>query len=90
MGAIGAARRGYTCHRAETRRGFRHGDGTRKRRQDWSIGQTVSVGFLRDLTVISEPDPIDGDYYGLMARTGVLYGFRPHDGLFRLSPGDQS
>lgn len=30
-------------------------------RQDWTIGQTVSVGFLRDLEVV-EKVPTPGDY----------------------------
>jgi hypothetical protein len=71
----------YTCNRSERAAGFRHGGGARKVRQAWAVGQTVSVGFLRDLTVLA--DDADGSYL-LRSAKGVPYRFTPHQGIARI------
>lgn len=56
-------------------------------RQDWSIGQTVKVGFL-SLRVVSVRAEYDGlpDIYTLASLDGTKrYEFIPHNGLSRLS-----
>ena len=55
----------------------------RHHRQDWSVGKTVSVGFL-DLVVLSKvatPGDHKPDAYVLTGRTGQIYTFIPHHGL---------
>lgn len=60
--------------------------GIMKSRQDWTIGNTVRVGFMT-LTVVSfEPTPGDGmpDVYHLVTLDGQhKYTFQPHYGLNR-------
>lgn len=48
----------------------------RDRQQDWSIGQTVRVGFLDGFTVTG----FDGRDYSL-SRNGKSYIGRPHRGV---------
>ena len=58
---------------------------TVKQKQDWSIGNTVKVGFLtltvehKILTPAGEPD-----VYRLVGRNGARYDFVPHGGLYRV------
>lgn len=56
-------------------------------RQNWSIGQTVKVGFLTLRVIAINPTP--GDYkpdeYILESAKGVRYSFVPHNGLCRIS-----
>jgi hypothetical protein len=57
----------------------------RRVRQDWTIGQTVSVGFLRDLTVVEKvltPGDYAPDAY-VLRRGDVYYRFVPHKGIER-------
>jgi len=55
-------------------------------KQNWSVGQTVKVGFLSLLVVAIEPTP--GDYlpdaYLLRSAKGVAYRFVPHHGLEKI------
>lgn len=60
---------------------------TKARKQDWSVGATVKVGFL-SLTVVAEvPTPGDfkPDAYVLAsAAKGTFYEFVPHNGLNKI------
>lgn len=60
--------------------GFRRDSHKRKRRQNWQIGEIVTVGFVQNLQVINK---IDGEYR-LAGRNGLLYAFVPHRGLYRI------
>ena len=71
---------GYNCHREERAAGFKHGAGVRKFRQDWNIGEMVSVGFVRGLMVVRKN--ADGSF-ALVSSKGDKYAFQPHRGLFR-------
>ena len=55
-------------------------------KQDWSVGKTVKVGFMK-LTV-KELEPTPGDFmpdaYILESEKGVKYRFVPHNGLERM------
>lgn len=55
-------------------------------KQNWSIGQTVKVGFM-SLEVVCAKETY-GDYkpdaYLLKSSKGVFYMFVPHNGLSRL------
>lgn len=73
---------GYTSHRAERTAGFKHGNGVRKLRQDWTIGEMVNVGFLKNLMVVGGNTAIGFD---LVARNGSKYRFTPHLGIERVS-----
>lgn len=56
-------------------------------KQEWEIGQKVSVGFMKDLTVVKKiPTPNDfaPDAYELVSEKGVRYEFVPHNGLHRI------
>lgn len=55
----------------------------RPARQEWSVGQTVSVGFLRDLTIIGREKY--GDAWRLRAANGAIYSFQPHVGIERVA-----
>lgn len=50
--------------------------------QNWSIGQTVNVGFLKGFLVVAIHDVKDGmpDIYTLI-RAKKVYEFIPHNGL---------
>lgn len=52
-------------------------------KQDWSIGQTVKIGFMSLEVVAKIPTP--GDYrpdaYALKSPKGQFYQFIPHFGL---------
>ena len=50
------------------------------RRQDWSVGEVVSVGFLKNLEVTGKKDGA----YTLVSRKGVRYSFTPHLGIERM------
>lgn len=60
---------------------------SKARKQDWSVGATVKVGFLT-LTVIAKiPTPGDfkPDAYVLASATkGTFYEFVPHNGLNKI------
>ena len=55
-------------------------------KQDWQVGEMVSVGFLRGLMVVRK-EPTPGDYapdaYHLVSAKGVTYRFVPHHGIER-------
>ena len=54
-------------------------------KQDWSIGQTVKVGFMQ-LTVtgfVATPGDYRPDQYRLVSAKGIKYVFTPHFGLER-------
>ena len=55
-------------------------------KQDWSIGSTVNVGFLKLKITAIVPTPNDGmpDEYLLESSNGKEYSFVPHHGLTRL------
>ena len=49
-------------------------------KQVWAIGNTVSVGFVKNLLVVSK----NGASYALLQPgTGRWYAFQPHMGLYR-------
>lgn len=48
--------------------------------QDWTIGQTVKVGFLQ-LTVFD----VKGNEYILVNSKGNLYSFTPYHGLNKIT-----
>ena len=55
-------------------------------KQNWTIGNKVNVGFLRNLEIVSiELTPSDSlpDVYHLISLTGIRYSFTPHNGLTR-------
>jgi hypothetical protein len=56
--------------------------------QDWTVGQQVAVGFLRDLTVVEKvPTPGDGlpDAFILANKNRTkTYRFVPYNGIERL------
>lgn len=55
--------------------------------QDFSIGATVKIGFLKNLKVLAvgeTPGDFRPDCYILQAATGAKYRFQPHYGLERL------
>lgn len=55
-----------------------------KTKQNWTVGQTVSVGFLRLTVLFAIATPHDGlpDVYFLANKAGdKLYRFIPHHGL---------
>jgi hypothetical protein len=56
-------------------------------KQDWSVGQTVKVGFMR-LVVVSARAEYDylPDIYTLKSEDGKrVYEFIPHNGLTRIN-----
>ena len=58
----------------------------RNSKQAWKIGDVVSVGFMKNLTVIEGPIAIKDfmpDIYRLRARNGLVYRFIPHHGIER-------
>ena len=52
-------------------------------KQDWTVGKTVKVGFMRLIVVKHVPTP--GDYapdaYNLLSSNGKQYNFVPHNGI---------
>ena len=56
---------------------------SRKRKQDWTPGATVRVGFLTFTVVRKVPTPGDfrPDVYHLTSANGAQYTFTPHHGL---------
>lgn len=58
--------------------GLYNGYSTPKAKQDWSIGSTVNVGFLRGLIVLAKEA---GVYRLKQNSTGKNYTFQPHVGL---------
>jgi hypothetical protein len=57
-------------------------------KQDWSVGETVKVGFLklRVLAKVATPGNWLPDQYALTDATGSrFYMFIPHNGLTRVS-----
>lgn len=60
--------------------------GSRKPRQDWNIGETVNVGFLKGLMVVSTfptPGDVNRASYKLVAKNGTHYVFTPNGGIGR-------
>lgn len=59
----------------------------RSSKQNWEVGEMVSVGFLKNL-MVTKKEPTPGDYapdaYILVARNGTQYRFVPHNGIARL------
>ncbi|MBN9534839.1 MAG: hypothetical protein J0H10_15955 [Alphaproteobacteria bacterium] len=56
--------------------------------QNWTIGATVNVGFLKNLTVkekVATPGDYRPDAYILEAASGARYEFVPHCGLSRIN-----
>ena len=57
------------------------------KRQDWTPGRTVKVGFLSLVVIAKVPTP--GDYmpdaYALRSAAGAFYRFVPHNGIARCS-----
>jgi hypothetical protein len=56
-------------------------------KQNWTIGQTVKVGFIAGLTVVaSVPTPGDSkpDAY-VLSRNEQFYSFVPHKGLAKIT-----
>jgi hypothetical protein len=55
-------------------------------KQDWTIGQTVKVGFMSLKVVATQSTPGDyrPDIYHLESAKGVKYEFTPHFGLQRV------
>ena len=53
------------------------------RRQDWTPGQTVKVGFmaLEVVAKVATPGNFLPDQYALKSSKGVFYRFIPHNGL---------
>jgi len=72
----------YRDHHAERRVGFRHGPGVLRRRQDWSVGEIVNVGFVRGLMVVRLGTKTTPTL--LVSAKGVSYEFEPHCGLTRV------
>ncbi len=57
-------------------------------KQNWTIGQRVNVGFVRNLLVVAivpTPGNYAPDEYVLRADNGREYRFTPHLGLERIS-----
>jgi hypothetical protein len=57
-------------------------------KQDWSVGETVKVGFLtlRILAKVATPGNYLPDQYALTNKDGSrFYRFVPHNGLERVS-----
>ena len=56
-----------------------------RKNQDWSIGETVKVGFMK-LKVEGVKAVKDGmpDIYTLISEKGKKYEFIPHNGLFAI------
>jgi hypothetical protein len=54
-------------------------------KQDWSIGQTVKVGFMSLEVLAKVPTPGNWlpDQYALKSSAGVFYRFIPHNGVTR-------
>lgn len=62
-----------------------------KAKQLWAPGMVVSVGFMRDLTVIGRmATPGDGlpDEWLLKSAKNVCYSFQPHLGISRLDDSE--
>ena len=56
-------------------------------KQQWQVGQSVTVGFVRNLTVIAKI-PTPGDYAPdayILNSGDRWYSFVPHNGLTRIS-----
>lgn len=65
----------------------RHNGSKVNKNQDWSIGNTVKVGFLT-LKVLGVRAEVDGlpDIYTLTSLDGTkVYEFIPHNGLTRIN-----
>lgn len=56
---------------------------TKARKQDWSVGATVKVGFL-SLTVVATGDFKPDAYVLASAAKGTFYEFVPHNGLKKI------
>ena len=57
-----------------------------KSKQDWTVGQTVKVGFLANLqvvAVIATPGDFAPDAY-ILSRNEQFYSFVPHNGLSKI------
>lgn len=54
--------------------------------KDWSVGSMVSVGFMKNLKIVSVESIKDGlpDIYLLVSPAGKKYEFIPHNGLHAL------
>ena len=67
--------------------GLYNGYATPRAKQAWNVGNTVSVGFVKNLLVVARiATPGDGrpDCYALLQQgTGRWYQFQPHLGLVR-------
>ena len=50
-------------------------------KQDWNVGEVVSVGFVKGLMVQGRDQT--GDYL-LVSAKGVQYGFKRNGGLYRV------
>ena len=65
----------------------------RRSTQEWNVGSRVTVGFMRDLTVI-EHIPTPGDYapdaYVLQSSKGTWYRFTPHNGIERCESHEEA
>lgn len=56
-------------------------------KQSWEVGQAVSVGFLKGLTVIAKvatPGDFAPDSY-VLSRGTQMYSFVPHNGISKIS-----
>lgn len=61
--------------------------------QNWSLGSTVRVGFLRlrVIAAIRTPGDHRPDQYGLESLDGrAFYRFTPHHGIARVDTRDQA
>ena len=59
--------------------GLYNGYSTPKAKQVWTLGATVNVGFVKNLTVTAIEN---GVFRLLQTNTGKLYEFAPHNGLY--------
>lgn len=60
--------------------GLYNGYVTPKRKQDWTIGEVVNVGFIKGLEVIKK---VGATYVLWQPQTNRFYSFRPHVGIVR-------
>lgn len=55
-------------------------------KQNWTVGQTVKVGFmaLTVLAAVATPGDYKPDAYVLQSSNGTFYQFVPHNGLTKI------
>lgn len=60
--------------------GLQNGYSAPRRKQDWTVGEVVNVGFIKNLEVIKK---FGSTYVLWQADKNRFYSFQPHLGIYR-------